>query len=95
MQLKRKRTKRPARTHLQQHRIRIRQKATQSICKSHRLAEVSRPIARIGRIGDDIDLRRTFAPAIAAVQQISAAKIRICSQPLESSERHNERQQSE
>jgi tagatose 1,6-diphosphate aldolase GatY/KbaY len=30
---------------------------------------------------DDIDLRRTFAPAIAAVQQISLAKIRICSQP--------------
>jgi fructose/tagatose bisphosphate aldolase len=44
---------------------------------------------------DDIDLRRTFAPAIAAVQQISTAKIRICSQPLESSERRNERQQSE
>ena len=44
---------------------------------------------------DDIDLRRPFAPAIAAVQQISAAKIRICSQPLESSERRNERQQSE
>jgi tagatose 1,6-diphosphate aldolase GatY/KbaY len=32
--------------------------------------------------GDDIDLRRTFAPAIAAVQQISMAKIRICSQPV-------------
>jgi tagatose 1,6-diphosphate aldolase GatY/KbaY len=30
---------------------------------------------------DDIDLRRTFAPAIAAVQQISMAKIRICSHP--------------
>ena len=46
---------------------------------------------------DDIDLRRTFAPAIAAVQQISAAKIRICSQPSESPERqrHNEGQQSE
>jgi len=29
---------------------------------------------------DDIDLRRTFAPAIDAVQQISMAKIRICSQ---------------
>jgi tagatose 1,6-diphosphate aldolase GatY/KbaY len=29
---------------------------------------------------DDIDLRRTFAPAIAAVQEISLAKIRICSQ---------------
>jgi ketose-bisphosphate aldolase len=29
---------------------------------------------------DDIDLRRTFAPAIAAVQEISQAKIRICSQ---------------
>jgi fructose/tagatose bisphosphate aldolase len=29
--------------------------------------------------GDDIDLRRTFAPAIKAVQEISAAKIRICS----------------
>ena len=28
---------------------------------------------------DDIDLRRTFAPAIEAVQQISMAKIRICS----------------
>lgn len=30
---------------------------------------------------DDIDLRRTFAPAIAAVQEISQAKIRICSRP--------------
>ena len=29
---------------------------------------------------DDIDLRRTFAPAITAVQAISLAKIRICSQ---------------
>ncbi len=29
---------------------------------------------------DDIDLRRTFAPAIEAVQKISLAKIRICSQ---------------
>jgi ketose-bisphosphate aldolase len=29
---------------------------------------------------DDIDLRRTFAPAIAAVQEISQAKIRLCSQ---------------
>jgi ketose-bisphosphate aldolase len=29
---------------------------------------------------DDIDLRRTFAPAIDAVQQISMAKIQICSQ---------------
>ena len=29
---------------------------------------------------DDIDLRRTFAPAITAVQEISLAKIRICSQ---------------
>jgi fructose/tagatose bisphosphate aldolase len=28
---------------------------------------------------DDIDLRRTFAPAITAVQEISLAKIRICS----------------
>jgi tagatose 1,6-diphosphate aldolase GatY/KbaY len=28
---------------------------------------------------DDIDLRRTFAPAIEAVQQISLRKIRICS----------------
>jgi fructose/tagatose bisphosphate aldolase len=28
---------------------------------------------------DDIDLRRTFAPAVKAVQAISAAKIRICS----------------
>jgi ketose-bisphosphate aldolase len=28
--------------------------------------------------GDDIDLRRTFAPAVKAVQEISAAKIRIC-----------------
>jgi ketose-bisphosphate aldolase len=27
---------------------------------------------------DDIDLRRTFAPAIAAVQAISAAKMRVC-----------------
>jgi tagatose 1,6-diphosphate aldolase GatY/KbaY len=28
---------------------------------------------------DDIDLRRTFAPAIDAVQQVSMAKIRVCS----------------
>jgi ketose-bisphosphate aldolase len=28
---------------------------------------------------DDIDLRRTFVPAISAVQEISEAKIRICS----------------
>jgi ketose-bisphosphate aldolase len=28
---------------------------------------------------EDIDLRRTFTPAIAAVQEISLAKIRICS----------------
>ena len=28
---------------------------------------------------DDIDLRRTFAPAIAAVQEISRSKIQICS----------------
>lgn len=28
--------------------------------------------------GDEIDLRKTFAPAIEAVQAISAAKIRIC-----------------
>lgn len=27
---------------------------------------------------DDIDLRRTFAPAIEAVQQVSASKIRVC-----------------
>jgi ketose-bisphosphate aldolase len=27
---------------------------------------------------DEIDLRKTFAPAIAAVQEVSAAKIRIC-----------------
>jgi tagatose 1,6-diphosphate aldolase GatY/KbaY len=30
---------------------------------------------------DDIDLRRTFAPAIAALQQVSLSKIQICSQP--------------
>jgi tagatose 1,6-diphosphate aldolase GatY/KbaY len=30
---------------------------------------------------DDIDLRRTFAPAIAAVQDVSLSKIRICSLP--------------
>ena len=30
---------------------------------------------------DDIDLRRTFAPAIAAVEQISLRKIQICSYP--------------
>lgn len=30
---------------------------------------------------DDIDLRRTFVPAIAAVQQVSMAKIRVCSRP--------------
>jgi fructose/tagatose bisphosphate aldolase len=29
--------------------------------------------------GDDIDLRRTFAPAIKAVEEVSIAKIRICS----------------
>ena len=29
---------------------------------------------------DDIDLRRTFTPAISAVQEVSLAKIRICSQ---------------
>jgi ketose-bisphosphate aldolase len=29
---------------------------------------------------DDIDLRRTFAPAIEAVQKISLVKIRVCSQ---------------
>ena len=29
---------------------------------------------------DDIDLRRTFAPAIEAVQKISMEKIRVCSQ---------------
>jgi len=28
---------------------------------------------------DDIDLRRKFAPAIKAVQDVSVAKIRICS----------------
>jgi len=28
---------------------------------------------------DDIDLRRTFAPAIAAVEEISRSKIQICS----------------
>lgn len=28
--------------------------------------------------GDEIDLRKTFAPAIAAVQAISAGKIRVC-----------------
>ena len=27
---------------------------------------------------DEIDLRRTFAPAIAAVEKVSAAKIRVC-----------------
>ena len=27
---------------------------------------------------DDIDLRRTFAPGIDAVQQVSEAKIRVC-----------------
>ena len=31
---------------------------------------------------NEIDLRRTFAPAIEAVKQISLAKIRICSQPV-------------
>jgi ketose-bisphosphate aldolase len=29
--------------------------------------------------GDEIDLRKTFAPAIEAVREISSAKIRICS----------------
>jgi hypothetical protein len=28
---------------------------------------------------DDIDLRRTFAPAVRAVEEISLEKIRICS----------------
>ncbi|HXG64129.1 MAG TPA: class II fructose-bisphosphate aldolase [Blastocatellia bacterium] len=28
---------------------------------------------------DDIDLRKTFAPAVRAVQEVSASKIRICS----------------
>ncbi|HEY8413477.1 MAG TPA: class II fructose-bisphosphate aldolase [Pyrinomonadaceae bacterium] len=37
---------------------------------------------------DDIDLRRTFAPAISAVQEISSSKIRICSRVA------NERQTS-
>ena len=27
---------------------------------------------------DDIDLRRTFVPAIEAVREVSAAKIRVC-----------------
>jgi ketose-bisphosphate aldolase len=35
---------------------------------------------------DDIDLRRTFAPAISAVEEISRSKIQICSQPAR--ERH-------
>ncbi len=30
---------------------------------------------------DDIDLRRTFSPAISAVEEISRSKIQICSQP--------------
>ena len=30
---------------------------------------------------DDIDLRRTFAPAISAVEEISRSKIQICAQP--------------
>ena len=30
---------------------------------------------------DDIDLRRTFAPAISAVEEISRSKIEICSRP--------------
>ena len=29
---------------------------------------------------DEIDLRKTFAPAIDAVREISSSKIRICSQ---------------
>jgi tagatose 1,6-diphosphate aldolase GatY/KbaY len=29
---------------------------------------------------DDIDLRRTFSPAISAVEEISKAKIQICAQ---------------
>ena len=32
-------------------------------------------------LSEDIDLRRTFAQAIAAVQQVSQEKIRVCSQP--------------
>ena len=32
---------------------------------------------------DDIDLRRTFLPAISAVEEISKSKIRICSYPTD------------
>ena len=32
---------------------------------------------------DDIDLRRTFLPAISAVEEISKSKIRICSHPTD------------
>jgi ketose-bisphosphate aldolase len=32
---------------------------------------------------DDIDLRRTFLPAISAVEEISRSKIRICSNPTD------------
>ena len=34
---------------------------------------------------DDIDLRRVFAPAVAAVRDVSAAKIRLCSGQAEGS----------
>ena len=39
----------------------------------------TRAIKRSLSSSDDIDLRRTFAPAIAAVEEISRSKIRICS----------------
>ena len=38
----------------------------------------TRPVKQSLLHSDDIDLRRTFAPAIEAVQAISAAKLRVC-----------------
>ena len=38
----------------------------------------TRAVRRSLLASDDIDLRRTFAPAIKAAQEVSAAKIRVC-----------------
>src|SRR6185503_12175938 len=43
---------------------------------------------------DDIDLRRTFAPAIAAVEEISRSKIRICSRVTYERQTYNSLQTS-
>ena len=38
----------------------------------------TRAVKRSLSAGDEIDLRRTFAPAVEAVREISAAKMRVC-----------------